>query len=213
MDLLPYHLTKLNATTYQLTIKGEHGGSLFYPIQKLLPTAFFNDGDGIVFTADKVEPLSLPLSHQSCVKLIHDVSQQLYYLEKIRLGFYGLNWTDVLVIDQTYLLVSAQYLQPLEDVGQQKAFVFMSPIRSSQFGNPETTTTTTSSSSSVVRLPLTVSPSCFYYSLGSLILYALLGINPMESGKEEELLRSSVPITKIYWFLMRCFTERQWLLI
>ena len=200
-----YHLTAVSKYTYGLTIRGEYADVLYRAIQPMLDTSYISDN--LLFNAEHITPLSAPLSQQHCVKLINDLSSQLIYLNKLGYGFYGLDMDNIIIIDNTFIFCSAQYLLPLVN----NDILFVSPINNPTFSNPELFKLTS--------LPSRINLKCFYYSLGSLVTFLLLNKNLLVSNTPEQIDNIFRPInnTKIYWFLKRCLDDdinnRQLLLI
>lgn len=201
-----YHLTCISNFTYGLIIHSEYSNILYQTIQQMLDTSYISNN--IIFNAECVIPLKdiSKLSHQSCIKLIDDLSKQLSYLNKLGYGFYGLDIDSILVIDKTFVFCSAQYLLPLDN----NVLLFVSPINLPTFTNPEI--------DKLTSLPARINIKCIYYSLGSLITFLLLNKNLLVGASEqtENILRPIIN-TKIYWFLKRCLDDdinnRQLLLI
>lgn len=201
-----YHLTCISNFTYGLIIHSEYANVLYQTIQKMLDTSYISNN--IIFNAECVIPLKdiNQLSHQSCIKLIDDLSKQLFYLNKLGYGFYGLDIDSILVIDKTFVFCSAQYLLTLDN----NALLFVSPIKLPTFTNPEIVKLTS--------LPAKINLKCIYYSLGSLVTFLLLNKKLLVGASEqtENILRPIIN-TKIYWFLKRCLDDdinnRQLLLI
>lgn len=200
-----YHLTSISKFTYSLTIHGEYADVLYKVIQPMLDTSYITNN--ILFTAEHVMSLKeSQLSHHSCIKIIDDLSKQLFYLNKLGYGFYGIDVDNILIIDKTFIFCSVQYLLPLDN----NDILFVSPINIPTFSNPEL--------DKLTSLPYKINTKCFYYSLGALITFLLLNKNLLVGNSEQiDIILHPIINTKIYWFLKRCLhnniDNRQLLLI
>ena len=123
-----------NTNSYTLYLQGQNSvymNELYESITKtdILSSAFYNeadndqdqDQDSILFTAETVKPLSAflkkgKLTNQETIKMIHDLSKQIAYLEtKMQQTFYGYNLDDLLVInDDTFFIASTKILATIE---------------------------------------------------------------------------------------------------
>ena len=205
-----YILKPINECTYNLKINGEYNIYLYKLIKKFIKTSNFDyETSSIYFCAENITPLkdlikNNSLSHNKCIKLIYDLTNQILYLKKLGYSFYGFDINDILVIDNIFMCCSTQYVLPLVN----ELIVFNSPIKQSYFSNPELDNLTT--------LPSEISYKCCYYSLGTLVVYCLLNAY---INKIEEIEKVIEPLynTKIYWFIKRCLdpdiNKRELLLI
>ena len=166
-----YNLTPINEFTYSLNIHGEYSEIVYDTIQKLIKTAHLDyDTNTILFSAEYVTPFkkylldqkNKQMSHSKCIKIIDDLSKQLFYLNKLGYGFYGFDIEDILTIDNTFIFCSTKHLLPLENGD----IIFMHPIFKPYFSNPEIF--------QLRVLPSKINHKCIYYSLGSLIVFLLL---------------------------------------
>jgi hypothetical protein len=144
------------------------------------------------------------LSHNKCIKLIYDLTNQILYLKKLGYSFYGFDINDILVVDDIFMFCSTQYVLPLVN----ELIIFYSPIKKAYFSNPELLNLTT--------LPSEISYKCSYYSLGTLVIYCLLNAY-IKSVEQIEKVIEPLYNTKIYWFIKRCLdsdiNKRELLLI
>ena len=206
-----YILKSINECTYNLKINGEYNNYLYKVIQKFIKTSNLDyETSSIYFCAENVIPLkdyllkNNSLSHNKCIKLIYDLTNQILYLKKLGYSFYGFDINDILVIDDLFMFCSTRYLLPLVN----ELIIFNSPIKQSYFSNPELLNLTT--------LPSEISYKCCYYSLGSLVIYCLLNAY-IKSFEQIEKVIEPLYNTKIYWFIKRCLdsdiNKRELLLI
>ena len=208
-----YILKPINECTYNLKINGEYNIYLYKLIKKCIKTSNFDyETSSIYFCAENVTPLkdlikNNSLSHNKCIKLIYDLTNQILYLKKLGYSFYGFDINDILVIDDIFMCCSPQYLLPLVN----DSIIFYTPIKQAYFSNPELYNLTT--------LPSEISYKCCYYSLGTLVIYCLLNAYIKRFEKNEEIEKVIQPLynTKIYWFIKRCLhsniNKRELLLI
>jgi hypothetical protein len=175
----------------------------------ILSHAFYNeaeddsDQESISFTAETVKPLSTflkkgKLTNQETIKMIHDLSKQIAYLEINLLAFYGYNLDDILVINEdTFFIASTKNLTRIET--KNKGIYFYKPIDKPYFSSPEL--------NELTKLPAKIDYRSSYYSLGALILFCSTNIYIFSELKEIDIILSPIYYTKLYWFLKRCFHE------
>lgn len=208
-----YILKPINECTYNLKINGEYSMPLYKLIKKCIKTSNLDyETSSIYFCAENITPLkdyllklkNNSLSHNKCIKLIYDLTNQILYLKKLGYSFYGFDINDILVVDELFMCCSTQYVLPLVN----ESFIFYSPIKQAYFSNPELYNLTT--------LPSVISYKCCYYSLGTLVIYCLLNAYIKRSEQIEKVIEPLYN-TKIYWFIKRCLdsdiNKRELLLI
>ena len=190
-------------------MSGDNSIYLYNIIKKILQSCIFdNETNSIFFSAENVIPFKQylleqqnnKLSHSKCVKLIDDLSKQIFFLNKCNFGFYGFDIEDILTIDNTFIFCSTQNLLPLEN----DCIIFTSPINQPYFSNPELFKLTS--------LPFEINTKCCYYSLGALVVFSLLNTyllvgNELKTSKEIDKIIEPLFNTKIYWFLKRCLDD------
>jgi len=185
---------------------------------KILSNAFFyeeNEGseiteenpNAIFFTAENVKPLTTllkegQLTNQQTIKMLHDLSNQIAYLETNLLAFYGYELDDILVInDDTFIIASIKHLS---NIGSNNCIYFTNPIEKPYFSNPEL--------NKLTKLPANINYRSSYYSLGALILFCLTNIYIFAELKEEndnlDDILQPIYYTKMFWFLKRCFYKK-----
>lgn len=204
-----YELTTINDFTYNLKINGEFEYQLYYIIEKMLKSSHYDDEtNSIFFSAENVIPLKTyiinkkdkKLSYATCIKLIDDLSKQLFCLNNLGYGIYGFDINDILIIDNTFIFCSTQYLLELEN----NHIIFTSIIKKPYFSNPELFKLTS--------LPSKINNNCCYYSLGLLVVFLLMNKyllvgNEFKTSKEIDNILQPIYNTKIYWFLKRCLDD------
>ena len=187
---------------------------------KILSNAFFYDlneeseEDDVMgskehtinFTAENITPLSTllregKLTNQMAIKMTHDLSKQIAYLETNFLAFYGYELDDILVINNdVFLIASIKHILKIEP---NNCIYFYTPIEKPYFTNPEVIKLT--------KLPSKIDYRSGYYSLGALILFSLTNIYIFAEIVDEKNLDTILePIyyTKMFWFIRRCFKEK-----
>ena len=204
-----YELTTINDFTYNLKINGDFEEQLYYAINKMLKSSYYDyDTNSIFFSAENVIPLKKyildkndkKISYATCIKLIDDLSKQLFCINKLGYGFYGFDINDILVIDNTFIFCSTQYLLELDNTN----IIFTSLIKKPYFSNPELIKLTS--------LPAKINHKCCYYSLGLLVVFLLMNKyllvgNEFKTSKEIDNILQPLNNTKIYWFLKRCLDD------
>jgi len=216
---MDYILEQINDYTYKLEIKGEYANELCKSIKILLKSCHIDyETNTLIFSAENVTSFktylfnkkNTILSYGECINLIDNLSKQIYYLHKTGFGFYGFNITDILTIDNIFIICSTQFLLPIH----KDYIIFVSPIMKPYFSNPELFKLTS--------LPSKINYKCCYYSLGLLVVFSLLHIyllvgNELKTTEEIDSIIEPIFNTKIYWFIKRCLSEdinnRQLLLV
>ena len=204
---------KTNSYTLYLYQHQSQMNELYESITKtnILSNAFFNDEDdytntneSIIFTAESVKPLSTflkkgKLTNQLAIKMIHDLSKQIAYLEENLLAFYGYDLDDIIVINEdTFFIVNTKCMAKID--AKDKCIFFYKPIEKPYFSNPEL--------NKLTKLPAKLDYRSGYYSLGALILFCSTNIYIFSELKEIDAILSPIYYTKLYWFLKRCFHEK-----
>ena len=158
----------------------------------------------IIFTAENIKPLSTllkegKLTNQMAIKMAHDLSKQIAYLESICLAFYGFELDDILVINDDIFLIAS--IKHLLKIAPDNCLYFYNPMGKPYFPNPEL--------NKLTKLPAKIDYRSSYYSLGALILFSLTNIY-IFAEEEEDLDHILEPIyyTKMFWFIRRCFKEK-----
>ena len=208
----------INTNSYTLYLQPQNSdyiNELYESITKtnILSCAFFSevdneveddtDQDSISFTAETIKPLSTflkkgKLTNQETIKIIHDLSKQIAYLETNLLAFYGYNLDDILVINEdTFFIASTKCMTRIDS--KNKCIYFYKPIEIPYFSNPEL--------NELTKLPAKIDYRSSYYSLGALILFCSTNIYIYSELKETDTILLPIYYTKLYWFLKRCFHE------
>ena len=156
----------------------------------------------ISFTAETVKPLSIflkkgKLTNQETIKMIHDLSKQIAYLETNLLAFYGYELDDILVINEDTFFIAS--IKCLKKIDKTKCIYFYNPIDIPYFSNPEL--------NELTKLPAKIDYRSSYYSLGALILFCSTNIYIFSELKEIDTILLPIYYTKWYWFLRRCFLQ------
>ena len=133
--------------------------------------------------------------------MIDELTKQMLQLNKLSYGFYGIDISDIIVIDDVFIFCSCEHLSPIKE----NEIYFYAPINKPYFSNPEILKLTT--------LPGSINYKCSYYSLGTLVVFCLLKTyllvgNEIKSGEEIENIIGHLKNTKIYWFLKRCLDDK-----
>jgi len=205
-----YKISQLNEFTYSLKIYGDAVKPMYKTIKKMVRTVQYDiETDSIFFSAEKVISLKdyvlnsydKKLSYNICIKMIDELTKQILQLNKLRYGFYGIDISDIIVIDNVFIFCSCEHLIPIKE----NEIYFYAPINKPYFSNPEILKLTT--------LPGSINYKCSYYSLGTLVVFCLLKTyllvgNEIKSSEEIETIIGQLNNTKIYWFLKRCLDDK-----
>ena len=143
--------------------------------------------------ADKIEILSdfidiskdfNKLDYNLVIYMMHCLSKQQLFLEKIGYSFYSFCLKDIVVIDDNYFFcINPELIMPINKNKNQNIITFYKPPIKSKFSSPELL--------AITNIPFKLSYKTIYYSFGALAIYCL--------GKS-----SSYKYTKLYWFIKRC---------
>jgi hypothetical protein len=199
-----------NTNSYSLQILQCSNNDIYDSLilTNILSNAFLdfetNNAESIIFTAEKISPLSLflkkgLLTNSQAIKMIHDLSKQIAYLETKMHVFYGFNLDDILVInDDTFIIASAKHLSTMN--AKDKCIYFYTPIEKPYFSSPEL--------NELTKLPSKIDYRISYYSLGAFVFFCLTNIYIFAELKEMHQTLDIITYPKLYWFLKRCFHEK-----
>lgn len=173
--------------------------------------------DIVSFNATSVESFKQYLSrlkemrYNSSLKMVSDLSLQLNYLLKTyKQMFLGYNPENLIVVDgNKYIYISNEYLLNMDDAKEEDEVTITCPFSQSDFlMSPELY--------EVKELPANVHYKTIYFSLGSLIIYGLIGNMDFLKDEDDKPIYQklndtleSLPIrgSKLYWLLKRCLDE------
>ena len=127
--------------------------------------------------------------------MIDELTRQMTHLKNLSYGFYGIDISDIMVVDDTFIFCSCEHLMPIIE----NEIQFYAPIKTPYFSNPEL--------NELTKLPAKIDYRSSYYSLGALILFCSTNIYIFSELKETDIILSPIYYTKLYWFLKRCFHE------
>jgi len=202
-----YDIKPINEFTYNIKIHGENIIPIYKIIMKMLNSTHYNsDTQSVDFSAEHVVPFKQYLTtnkmdYKICIKMIDELTKQIIFLKKLHYGFFGIDIHDILVIDNNFIICSAQNVLPIVN----DCLIFYAPIKKPYFSSPELLELTS--------LPAEINHKCIYYSLGSLVVFCLLNKyllvgNEIKSSGEINTILSPIINTKLYWFLKRCLNEQ-----
>ena len=209
-----YEIRKINEFTYSLKIDGDEDrdtvNQMYKNIKRMVKSVQYDyETASIFFSAEKVITLKdflinsseKRISYNNCIKMIDELTKQMVQLKKLGYGFYGIDISDIMVIDNSFIFCSCKNVMPIIE----NEIKFYAPINKPYFSNPEILKLTT--------LPGTVNYKCAYYSLGTLVVFCFLGNyllvgNEIKSVEEIENIIGHLKDTKIYWFIKRCLNEK-----
>jgi len=153
----------------------------------------------IEFCAHSVEPLSEFIGRNrfndvDCIHLIASLHKQSAFLKKYNLGFYALDINEIYVINSSiFICIQPTFIKEISE--KEKCFSFLSPIYRELDGcffSPEIM--------NLITIPATVFYTCFYYSLGALVIFCLFG---KKVGTESDSCMKPIAGTKLYWMLLK----------
>ena len=133
------------------------------------------------------------LSYNDAIHMIWYLGKQQKYLLSLGYGLYGLELSDIVVMDGCkFFCVNPHKIVHLDEKGH---LSFLAPFSHSDFGflAPEILVSDC--------VPSFASPTCFFYSLGLIVIYSMFG-----SKDKEEL--DVIYGTKLYWCILRLLYDR-----
>ena len=198
----------------KLKIQGFGQKEIYYSIMntRLLLMPFINETQELCFKAQHICGLEDWLQRhnnnnnndfvEQMLHMIASLSSQIQYLETLGLSFLGFNLQDIIVVDDTsFFFINNKYLISFAA----KKIKLMVPIVKPMFSSPEMI--------SLVQLPAFIPVDSCYYSLGAIVVFLLLDVyilkgNEIKTEKEIERILNPIVLTKMYWFLKRCFYKK-----
>jgi hypothetical protein len=200
-------MKKISENTYQLLLTDVKGNipffySIFNLLNERLPGSFIVSDNkepvAIHFFSNMIKPLSYYckkglVDYYMTLNIICDLYKQNTFLNKYGYGFYCINLDDIIIIDKSIFICTNPDVIRESRNGQ---LMFYSPfIRASGQGfySPEIM--------NLNLLPAKISHKCFYYSLGALAVYCLVG-EKLGNSDASELLKS-ISQTKLYWLILK----------
>ena len=144
------------------------------------------------------------LGYIETIRLMKQISTQLTLIYNTGNACYGIDLSDILVINnRDFLFCGSKHMLPLD---QTKTFItFVSPFDNPDFSNPDIL--------EIKKLPSRVHFKCIYYSIAALGLwcftghYLLVGNEIPDENQVEQIL-NPIKATKLYGFFKRALTSR-----
>ena len=144
------------------------------------------------------------LGYIETIRLMKQISTQLTLIYNTGNACYGIDLSDILVINnKDFLFCGSKHMLPLD---QTKTFItFVSPFDNPDFSNPDIL--------EIKKLPSRVHFKCIYYSIAALGLwcftghYLLVGNEIPDENQVEQIL-NPIKATKLYGFFKRALTSR-----
>ena len=203
MSLENYTIHSIGKTTHSIVIKAptntdKQHNAFCDSICQILPGAYRDGADNIIFVAHEVTPLSnAQLNTTQCSFLIQCLCKQLMYLEEANITIHGIDIHDVIVVDNTYTCIANPEL--MADIHHNNMHI-ISPISKARFTAPEIRY--------MRAIPAKFPRQSSYYGIGMLVLHWLREAaqkpdNP-QKGESESPSFSWLKGTKFYWFIKRC---------
>jgi hypothetical protein len=200
-------MKKISENAHQILIADAKGNEpFFYSIFNLLndrlPGSYIvsvnNEPIAINFFSTSVKPLSYYckkglVDYYMTLNIICDLYNQRDFLDKRGYGFYCIHLEDIIVIDKSiFICTNPDVVKECRN----KQLAFFSPFnRTAEHGfySPEIL--------QLQSIPAKVSHKCFYYSLGALAIYCLVG-GKLENSHASLLLKP-ISQTKLYWLILK----------
>ena len=144
------------------------------------------------------------LGYIETIRLMKQISTQLTLIYNTGNACYGIDLSDILVINnKDFLFCGSKHMLPLD---QTKTFItFVAPFDNPDFSNPDIL--------EIKKLPSQVHFKCIYYSIAALGLwcftgnYLLVGNEIPDENRVEQIL-NPIKATKLYGFFKRALTSR-----
>jgi hypothetical protein len=134
------------------------------------------------------------LSYNDAIHMIWYLGKQQEYLLSLGYGIYGLELSDIVVMDGCkFFCINSDKVVEINKQGQLSFLKPFLPLDDYGFLAPEIMM--------INSLPSYADTNCFFYSLGLMVLYSMFG-----SREKEEL--DTIYGTKLYWCMFRLLKER-----
>uniref|UniRef100_A0A6C0IVN7 Protein kinase domain-containing protein n=1 Tax=viral metagenome TaxID=1070528 RepID=A0A6C0IVN7_9ZZZZ len=185
--------------------------NIIHSITKILHNSYYNkDTATLHFVAGEFNTLpnylkkkGFQLDEKQSIQMISDLYKQFSILvNDYKCCIYGFDAENIIVVDDTFVFVSSNYILPLQSTNTNSVTLFEPLVKLPYFSSPEIIQLTT--------IPATISINSFYYSLASLIIYCLtnkyiLEGNDIKSEQEiKEIMNKNIKFGKLIWFLEKC---------
>lgn len=170
---------------------------------KLLPMAYYDiDSKQIVVSAENIVYLKdffteihdFTEKYNLLVKMISDISKQLFIFNDNNIYLIGLDFNDIIVIDNSIFVIH-------NDKNWNKGNKLLVPFKKPLFCSPSVL--------EINKLPSTISATDAYYSLALLVIYYLQSKSNNETINISNNYNSISTIkgTKMYYFLERAIND------
>jgi len=200
-------MKKISENTYQVLLADVKGNeqffySIFNLLSERLPGSYIVSANkeplAINFFSSSVKPLSYYckkgfVDYYMAIKIICDLYKQNVFLGKYGYGFYCIDLNDIIVIDKSIFICTNPHIIRECRNGQ---LIFFSPFnRTAEHGfySPEIL--------KLQSIPSKISHKCFYYSLGALAIYCLVG--KKLGNSDASILLKPISQTKLYWLILK----------
>uniref|UniRef100_A0A6C0K206 Protein kinase domain-containing protein n=1 Tax=viral metagenome TaxID=1070528 RepID=A0A6C0K206_9ZZZZ len=200
-------MKKISENKYQILLADVKGNeaffySIFNLLNERLPGSYIVSANkeplAIHFFSTSVKPLSYYckkglVDYCTTLKIICDLYKQSMFLGKYGYGFYCIDLNDIIVIDKSIFICTNPCVVKECRNGQ---LMFFSPFNHTAehgFYSPEIL--------ELQSIPAKVSHKCFYYSLGALAIYCLVG--EKLGNSDAALLLKPISQTKLYWLILK----------
>lgn len=165
---------------------------------KLLPMAYYDiDNKHVVFSAETVVPLidflnqyTINDRYNLLVKMISDLSKQLFSMNSANIFLIGIELSDIIVIDSNIFVIHNDKLT-------NKGNTLLVPFKKPLFSSPKI--------KAINKLPSKIENKDAYYSLALLVIHFLYNVNVSSNNNDTINYNSisSIKGTKMYYFLKR----------
>ena len=210
---------EINFNTYKYSLTLEQPNELLLRsivYTDILPASSINQSSTLDFFAYSVKSFrtflygnkntNKNMNYNTVLRMIFMLTKQQQFLEQHNHGFYCIHLDDIIVIDDSLFFcvnpaVMKEFLIEDENKDENKEkdlyIQFRSPFSRTGFCSPEIL--------DLKVLPAKVFYTCYYYSLGAIAIYCLLGTNicGLEYTQVMDII-SPLLHTKLYWFLLKC---------
>jgi len=166
---------------------------------KLLPMAYYDiDNKQIVFSAEKIVYLKdffneihdFTEKYNLLVKMISDISKQLFIFNDSNIYLIGLEFDDIIVIDNSIFIIHS-------DKFCNKGNKLLVPFKKPLFCSPTVL--------EITKLPSNINATDAYYSLALLTIYYLQSNKTNNSNDYNNI--KAIKGTKMYYFLERAIND------
>ena len=184
----------------------DYMAELIDSILYVFPYAYIKDTSSINILLSQAIPLTkvdISMNYDKCVRMAHDLSKQIAYLNKHFLTIYAFNLDDIMLINGHFVIINNTFIAEMNtNYYTKKSMIMLNNNNNEDFMLEDVVNLTDVVPSFahpdllhvMQTVPFTIHADVAYYGLAKLIIHCI--------GIDLEHLKD----TKLYWFLQRCLS-------